>query len=154
MNFRKLRIAWSVFCGLLCVLLIALWLRSYWRVDVIGVTGPKSEISISTCTGFINVWGSPKLFQWRGERFEYVSRRTPVPDPNGAISSWRPFFEHAPTSGDMLSIPIWMSFVPLIILAVLPFHPWFQLRFSLRTLLIAITAVSVALALIVGLSRR
>jgi hypothetical protein len=29
MRFRKLRIAWSVFCGIACVLLIVLWVRSY-----------------------------------------------------------------------------------------------------------------------------
>src|SRR4051794_2870734 len=30
MRFRKLRIAWSMFWGLACVLLIVLWVRSYW----------------------------------------------------------------------------------------------------------------------------
>src|SRR3954464_14026389 len=30
MRFRKLRIAWSVFLGLVCVLLVVLWVRSYW----------------------------------------------------------------------------------------------------------------------------
>ena len=29
MRFRKLRIAWSVGCGIACVLLIVLWVRSY-----------------------------------------------------------------------------------------------------------------------------
>ena len=33
MRFRKLRIAWSVFWGLACVLLIVLWVRSYWFFD-------------------------------------------------------------------------------------------------------------------------
>ncbi len=33
MRFRKLRIAWSVVCGLACVLLIVLWVRSYWWID-------------------------------------------------------------------------------------------------------------------------
>src|SRR5262245_33628800 len=27
---RGLRIAWSVWCGILCVLLVLLWVRSYW----------------------------------------------------------------------------------------------------------------------------
>jgi hypothetical protein len=35
MRFRKLRMAWSVAWGLACVLLIALWVRSYWYADVI-----------------------------------------------------------------------------------------------------------------------
>src|SRR4029078_1018296 len=33
MRFRKLRIAWSVACGITCVLLIVLWIRSYWCMD-------------------------------------------------------------------------------------------------------------------------
>jgi hypothetical protein len=35
MRFRKLRIAFSVTCLIACVLLIALWVRSYWKVDAI-----------------------------------------------------------------------------------------------------------------------
>jgi hypothetical protein len=34
MKFRKLRIAWSVACGILCLLLIVLWVRSYWSSDL------------------------------------------------------------------------------------------------------------------------
>ena len=33
MRFRKLRIGWSAGCVLACVVLIALWVRSYWRYD-------------------------------------------------------------------------------------------------------------------------
>jgi hypothetical protein len=34
MRFRKLRIAWSVFWGLNGVLLIVLWVRSYWWIPL------------------------------------------------------------------------------------------------------------------------
>src|SRR6476660_8978143 len=34
MRFCKLRIAWSVLCGIACVLLIVLWVRSYWWRDL------------------------------------------------------------------------------------------------------------------------
>ena len=33
MKFRKLRIAWSVMCGIVCVLLIVLWVRSFTVMD-------------------------------------------------------------------------------------------------------------------------
>ena len=33
MKYPKLRIAWSVGCGILCLLLIVLWVRSYWWAD-------------------------------------------------------------------------------------------------------------------------
>src|SRR6476620_2384492 len=39
LRFRKLRIAWSVFCGLACVLLIVLWVRSYERFTKYGLSG-------------------------------------------------------------------------------------------------------------------
>src|SRR4051812_7318078 len=38
MRFPKLRIAWSVFCGLACVLLVVLWVRSYWMAYGIAYT--------------------------------------------------------------------------------------------------------------------
>src|SRR6185295_4017804 len=34
MRFRKLRIAWSATCLIACVLLIVLWVRSYWWEDL------------------------------------------------------------------------------------------------------------------------
>ena len=37
---RYLRITWTAFYGVACLLLITLWARSYWRVD--GVNGQLS----------------------------------------------------------------------------------------------------------------
>jgi len=34
MKYRYLRIAFSVTCGIACVLLVVLWVRSYWSVDM------------------------------------------------------------------------------------------------------------------------
>jgi hypothetical protein len=34
MRFRKLRIAWSVICGIACVLLIVLWVQGYWSFSL------------------------------------------------------------------------------------------------------------------------
>ena len=49
MRFRKLRIAWSVVCAIACVLLIALWVRSYWWMDDVQtgstVTPPTQLVS-------------------------------------------------------------------------------------------------------------
>src|SRR6476660_9850969 len=46
MRFRKLRIAWSVICGIACVLLIVLWVRSYWWRDSIS-RQPSSTCGVS-----------------------------------------------------------------------------------------------------------
>src|SRR4051794_8633021 len=45
MRFRKLRIAWSVFWGVACVLLIVLWVRSYYVSD-------QAFMRVSTLTGY------------------------------------------------------------------------------------------------------
>src|SRR3954470_12360641 len=45
LRFRKLRIAWSVFWGLACVLLIVLWVRSYgWEDDLVWVQGSAPNV--------------------------------------------------------------------------------------------------------------
>jgi hypothetical protein len=36
MRFRKLRIVFSAMCGVACLLLIVLWVRSYWHFDQFG----------------------------------------------------------------------------------------------------------------------
>src|SRR5437763_4883145 len=37
MKFRKLKIAWSVFWGLGCVLLVVVWVRSYTWIDEVWI---------------------------------------------------------------------------------------------------------------------
>jgi hypothetical protein len=71
MKFRKMRIAWSVGCGIACVLLIALWVRSYQIFDRASgrVFGRAAAICISytgsTTVTFTDIsylsWNWPKL---------------------------------------------------------------------------------------------
>ena len=46
MKYRKLRIAFSAVCGIICLLLIALWVRSYYTIDVVSgsVFGIQSSL--------------------------------------------------------------------------------------------------------------
>lgn len=50
MNYRKLRIAWSVVWGLVALLLLALWIRSYLRFDNLQWKVPV-EISVLSTRG-------------------------------------------------------------------------------------------------------
>ena len=43
---RGLRIAWNVVFGILCLLLIVLWVRSYWRYDLLSLPGPHRIASM------------------------------------------------------------------------------------------------------------
>src|SRR5689334_7673711 len=51
MKYRKLRIAWLAMWGLLTVLLLVLWVRSYWWIDVIDWFGSKTLISAAMSRG-------------------------------------------------------------------------------------------------------
>src|SRR3954447_17806944 len=53
MRFRKLRITWSVFWGFAGVLLIVLWVRSYWRVSIL-----RLPLGPACCKHF---WTNPRL---------------------------------------------------------------------------------------------
>ena len=70
---RKVRIAFSVVCGIVCVLLIVLWVRSYWRLDTVvcGIAPEKVVIVRSTMSAavveFMDCSGSGLnvvLFKW------------------------------------------------------------------------------------------
>src|SRR5438045_559825 len=54
MRFRKLRIAWSVMCGIICVLLIALWMRSYrWHEGRNWLWSNTGYIHVSSDAGLL-----------------------------------------------------------------------------------------------------
>jgi hypothetical protein len=55
MRFRKLRIVWSIGCGIFCVLLIVLWVRSYWWVNQAQYTiSNKEAFAVVTSSGGIS----------------------------------------------------------------------------------------------------
>src|SRR4051794_36897373 len=55
-TFRLLRIAFSITCGIACVLLIVLWVRSYWRFDIILRFSPNSAAEIRSNGGTVYVY--------------------------------------------------------------------------------------------------
>jgi hypothetical protein len=59
---RNLRIAFSAICGIACVLLIVLWVRSYWVWDLINTTG----YSVSSFRGHLSLDKQVAQFPMRG----------------------------------------------------------------------------------------
>src|SRR3954469_10763909 len=54
MRFRKPRIAWSVFWGVACVLLVVLWVRSYQQLDEARVPfSSSSQLVVQSFGGTI-----------------------------------------------------------------------------------------------------
>src|SRR6476620_9350131 len=143
MKFRKLRIAWSVFWGLACVLLIVLWVRSYWWVDMVSkTTTTSSGWRVCLFSGRLSArwgpgWRPINKLHWALSRPIEETPAYPSDDVLG-FSLRRGYF----------SIPIWCAAVMSGLLAPIPWWlskiPWSR-RFSLRTLLIATTLVAVLL---------
>jgi hypothetical protein len=156
MRFRKLRVAWSVFWGLACVLLVVLWVRSYWYDDY-------ALDHISGTQGL-------ELFSLRGKTcISYIYGVSP-PDPErGWFCGSDLISEREVHLKEPLHLPgsqLWdfdgvMPYVRLphslyaLVFATIAAVPWvrWSKRFRLRTLLIAMTLVAVVLGAIVYATR-
>jgi hypothetical protein len=144
MRFRKLRIAWTVGWGLVAVLLIVLWERSYWRLQIFERRVGSQAVQISSVKGRIAI--------------AHLDPRATIGRPYlsvvaGDSADWR----KAGASGfayyhdgwiAALIAPFWLPALLSVALAVTPWisRSW---RFSLRTLLVATTLVAVILGLVV-----
>jgi hypothetical protein len=146
MKYRKLRIAWSVACGIICLLLIVLWVRSYWQAHLLsyweGATPRWAFGSERGIVGFRRESSGIKPLNLEGLRF-YSFR----PDHNQPMPGFLGFgYIHSPNNETRAIVPIWS-----IALAAIAFvaAPWLRWRFSLRTLLIGITVAAAILGAVI-----
>jgi hypothetical protein len=140
---RALRIAWSVAWGIACALLIVLWARSYTWTNSISHASANSEIGAWSDSGGV-------VF----ERFQNVGVAH-WQFGNHLISNDEQARNHPSFGVDRsfagsiaIYVPYWFLVLISAALAAIAWLPW---RFSLRTLLIAMTLVAVGLGLIVWL---
>lgn len=152
---KYLRIAVTVLSLTACVLLVALWVRSYYYLDEwarpisqtrwFGASSIKGQLRC--CIGMFNPAVPIQASDWGIEstdsRLGYA--RNEVEDTNWgiaffAINSWTIWGPH------------WFLALLSASLAVAPWLKWSK-RFSLRTLLIAMTLIAMSLGTIILLSR-
>ena len=148
---RALRITWTVLCGIACVLLIALWVRSYWWEDGVSSQFKHRMIDVESICGEIVISKMDvqellsfgiKLFS--GPVDDFRQQSLPRTLLGFGYSQW------SSQSWDVL-VPHWF---PVLLFAALSAAPWLRCRFSLRTLLIATTLVAVVLGLAMYFSTR
>jgi hypothetical protein len=157
MAYRKLRIAWSVGWGSLAVLLLVLWVRSYWQADELGGDVGHGFTSIGIRAGklvFLRLrfqTGLP-IGIHTFPRLVYDPTTVSYSDRIVEEQTHHPFgfwWEAAPDSLE-IALPLWFSTLLFTCLSV---APWIRWRFSLRTLLIATTLVAIGLGLVVWMVR-
>jgi hypothetical protein len=150
MKHRNLRIAFSAACGLAALLLIALCVRSYWWHDYklwsTTVSIGSNAGTIYWYQSYIEVLLSPSSVPPPAlrtvpagapkTRFVHFARFTPTGLPPG----W------TPRHHTELHIATWLPIAITILAAVLPWAKW---RFSLRTLLLAMTVAAALLGLVI-----
>jgi hypothetical protein len=160
MRFRKLRIAWSVACGIAFLLLIVLWVRSYRVSDDWRRANGGKLLNIQSYRGEFGIgrWSFPRPIPWRHS----ANRIDEIDEP--AKRLWTPMKDQAPLSYvgirwqtlmplNLFAIRYWS---PVVLSGTLATLPWLSLwsgRYSLRTLLIATTLVAVVLGLIMWATR-
>src|SRR4051812_1396865 len=159
LKYRKLRIAWSVFWGLACVLLIVLWVRSYWVYDRINAPIGTHGCAFSSIHGLLGVDEQTRAYPVTN--WEYSSFPLEVPQETATASQDTP----GTNENDMTFTITTFTEIELnrlitarhgclaLLFAVLAAGPWLPGRFSLRTLLLATTLVAVVLGLVVWLGR-
>jgi hypothetical protein len=144
---KYLRIAVTALSLAACVLIVALWVRSHWRLQILEKPTGFGAFQISSVKGCIAVG---RL----GPR-SYLIGRSYLSFPAGDAADWRKggvsgFDYYEEGSVTAFLAPHWLLALLFSALAVIPWvvRSW---CFSLRTLLIATTLVAVGLGMIVAI---
>jgi hypothetical protein len=149
---RALRFTTSAVFGVLCRLLLALWIRSYWRSDMALCqlpgkslnrrTAPPLTVGANSIQGRLSLFASDRITP----NAEVVVQSQPVvnsvfrlnnrPQPTWAFG--------ADQIGRHITVPHWF---PTLLFGALAAVPWIRWCFSLRTLLLVTTLVAIVLGL-------
>jgi hypothetical protein len=145
---KYLRIAVTTLSLTACVLLIALWVRSYWRLDILEKRTGFVAVQISSVKGRI---AAAHL----GPR-TYVIGKSYLSVAAGDAAEWRKggvlgFAYYDDSFVTAFIAPHWLLALLSAALAIIPWisRSW---RFSLRSLLIATTLIAVGLGVLVAVN--
>jgi hypothetical protein len=148
---NRWQFAWQASCGLACLLLIALWVRSYYVADrVCGMQNLKNtqaKFYLGADYGFLGVIADPDLAAISKIRHYVFEHQDPS---HKSYSQLTPYYARLTTGVTELYIPIWILTLLVVLCGAFPSFIS-QIHYSLRTLLIATTLVAVGLGLIVWL---
>jgi hypothetical protein len=154
---KYLRIAVTALSLTACLLLIVLWVRSYYYLDILENATSSRLLQLQSITGRfvvdrIEPGRNPRLapievadiLSSASRGRTYSSERI-----DDSSSSWVNFGYYDAGITTRVIVPYW---IPVVLLAALAAAPWIRWsrRFSLRALLIATALVAVVCGLIVA----
>lgn len=133
---HRLKFAWSFVCGIACGMLIALWVRSYWRADTL-----TTNISATRALSATSQWGRTSLSMetWSGAETPATGFSSLPANRVGHSMAHR-------RGHKQLDVQL-PHYTLVVLLAAAAAVPWIR-RFSVRTLLIAMAVLAVLLAIL------
>lgn len=153
-RIRMLRVLWSATWGIVCVMLIAMWLRSYWSCDLLRRNSLKSGFEIISVEGRLKLTHSAGPAKWIANppntltySMDELEAATLLQHVRRFANAWGFGIERGPISAVL--VPHWFVATLAGVIAAVPWIIRFRRRFSLRTLLIAMTLIAVGLGAIV-----
>src|SRR5688572_3500355 len=152
MKHRKLRIAWSVGWGVLCVLLVVLWARSYNAGEMLYTPLNAEAVWVRTFKGQIMYQRMKvdKSTLVRGKWSVTFNSNEHYMQMQLGSRQWV-WADDGSGTFSFASVPFYFLVVASIALSL---APWFAWRFSLRTLLVAATLVAIVLGTIAVWAQR
>jgi hypothetical protein len=124
MKYRKLRIAWSIGWGVLCLLLVVLWVRSYYTAGrSMIVRSPIWTATVYMAAGRMIAVATTSVVQAKPLGvWSYSDGRTRVSDPpfDFIIYPESGFAAFQLTNAFVIQIPSWFSLAAVAILSALP----------------------------------
>jgi hypothetical protein len=155
LRFRKTRTTLSAVCLVACLLMICLWVRSYWWFDVVQfcpttrtvlrATSQEGAISFMRAGPVLGNVNVPTI-HFRAEWYEDY-------DVQNAFALSKAFRWFARPNPYLLIVPDWFFVLTFAVLAIAPWSRRWNSRFTLRTLFVVITLAAGALGLLVYLLR-
>ena len=153
--FKYLRIAVTALSLTACVLLVALWVQSLSRTDLLewNITGNAGVAALSY-RARADFWVGRMSVQLESDRVAfgiyYYPSRVNIHSP---VRFGFEFMHNSPAPTGVASfgikMPYWFIVLCTVVLAA---APWIKWRFSLRTLLIATALVAAVLGIIAVMS--
>jgi len=159
MRSHKLRTAFSCLCGLLALLMIALWVRSYRLWDIIycrpttttafRALSTEGTVHFRNASKSLPAMGSPPAMGWSRRTSSYKGYGSEIADASGFKKTFRGFESRLHRGG--WHLPYWFLVLIAVGLAAAPWVFRWSWRFSLRTLMIVVTLSAVLMWLILYL---
>jgi hypothetical protein len=147
--FKYVRIAVTALCLAACMLLVALWVRSYWWSDECTLA---SRLMIRSAPGRVHYHA---LFDPYSFTQDWNYSCWPISDGASKLELAKDnlfrFARHSITTPGV--VPYWFLILPPAALSVVLWIRQLKWRFSLRTLFIATTLVAAGLGSIIALNR-